>query len=673
MTFVPSPVLPFVPRPVLTFVVGVTGHRPPRLGEREQPFVELRLRTVFAAIEKTCAYIFESAHNTYARNPHDDADGVPYRVRLLTAFAEGTDQSAARLAPAHWEVEAILPMPQEAYEQTFAPAKSSDNKDRRREFRDALGRRAGHRIVELPDKPATSRNDSGSWTEIEREVWAPLAYARQGAFMLGQIDLLIAVWDGQNSAVQGGTSEVIKRALYNGVPVLWLSSTRDRAPWLMTRPEELDRGTEAADALEGPLTDTMTEILCPPGAPEERGRTGETSAAERLSGFLAEKRREFSYCAFYDCFKRGWRFWTWRPRIRLIHKQARQNWDSFRERAPNGHDFSERLESVLRPRHFAADALATHYGHAYRSVYLLGYVLAMAALTITLIGTLPFVPHEGIESFKIKAIFVCVELLMIFGVIVVVGSGRRYHWHARWMDYRALAEQLRHLRFLALVGKTDESRRIARFSAAGANWAAWYLRATIRELGLPYGHLDQAFQRKALLATQEYELKDQLKFHRGTETELSHLHHRLHLWGDVCFYATACVLLLFLGGWTLNVVLASKMGIGAMATGDCSVDEVLGCTLDLFRPFVVFLAALLPALGATLAGVRFTGDFEGFATRSKATADSLERLREDYQGAADRVDLDLTAGVLVATARVMTQDLNEWRSVYALKRLTLPA
>jgi len=59
-------------------------------------------------------------------------------------------------------------------------------------------------------------------------------------------------------------------------------------------------------------------------------------------------------------------------------------------------------------------------------------------------------------------------------------------------------------------------------------------------------------------------------------------------------------------------------------------------------------------MGAATAGVRFTGDFEGFASRSKETADGLERLEAEYEYAEDRVDFDLTAETLAATARVMT-------------------
>lgn len=121
----------------------------------------------------------------------------------------------------------------------------------------------------------------------------------------------------------------------------------------------------------------------------------------------------------------------------------------------------------------------------------------------------------------------------------------------------------------------------------------------------------------------------------------------------------------------LNLVLPLAPGV----TGGqgCAADGTLGCALEGVKPWVVLFAAVLPAMGAAIASVRFTGDFEGFAVRSQETADSLDRLRADYERAEDRVDFDTTAETLIDTARSMTEDLSGWKSLYALKRLTLPA
>ena len=84
-------------------------------------------------------------------------------------------------------------------------------------------------------------------------------------------------------------------------------------------------------------------------------------------------------------------------------------------------------------------------------------------------------------------------------------------------------------------------------------------------------------------------------------------------------------------------------------------------------------AALLPAIGAAVAGIRFTGDFEGYADRSMLTASELIVLKSRYARAVDSLELDKTAAILIETARLMGEDIDGWQSLYTRKRLALPA
>jgi hypothetical protein len=56
---------------------------------------------------------------------------------------------------------------------------------------------------------------------------------------------------------------------------------------------------------------------------------------------------------------------------------------------------------------------------------------------------------------------------------------RGFRWHERWLEYRALAEGLRHGRFLAFVsdfGRIQEST--PRSGGHPSLWMLWYIRAT---------------------------------------------------------------------------------------------------------------------------------------------------------------------------------------------------
>ena len=42
--------------------------------------------------------------------------------------------------------------------------------------------------------------------------------------MLAQSDVLIAIWDGEDAKGKGGTGQIVKEALINEIPVVWINS-----------------------------------------------------------------------------------------------------------------------------------------------------------------------------------------------------------------------------------------------------------------------------------------------------------------------------------------------------------------------------------------------------------------------------------------------------------------
>jgi len=183
------------PQPRLTLRVGVTGHRPNKLPNADLTRIERQLRAVFAAIEAAVATI---------------SDAKPYRIRLISGFAEGADQLAVAACPADWTVEAILPFPKDEYLKDFAQSAAGDGRDVRGEFLASLARAAI--VTELPTAPDAPREQG---------------YVVFGRFLLQQIDLLIAVWDGEDPK-PGGTGVVARDARERGIPVVWLATGADQ-------------------------------------------------------------------------------------------------------------------------------------------------------------------------------------------------------------------------------------------------------------------------------------------------------------------------------------------------------------------------------------------------------------------------------------------------------------
>ncbi len=132
------------------------------------------------------------------------------------------------------------------------------------------------------------------------------------------------------------------------------------------------------------------------------------------------------------------------------------------------------------------DALAVHFSHLYRSVYVPAYFLSAVAVFIGLGGM--FAVHIDQKGIIVLVVFIVIGL-----IIALIFLGRHWFWHERWLDYRALAESLRHGRFLAFL---SEFGRVHDGSAGLITrpWTLWYLRATMRELDLPSAMLGSTYQ-----------------------------------------------------------------------------------------------------------------------------------------------------------------------------------
>jgi hypothetical protein len=619
-------------KPMLTFVVGIAGHRTNKLSGDSALRAERQLGEVFAAMDAACAARLDHDSSRYA------AGG--YRIRLVSSFAEGADQLAIKVRPRHWEACAVLPFPRERYEQDFVERDSSGHilRDRRKEFRDLLGKDAT--VVELAesyDKP----------TE---------AYARAASFMLGQIDLLIAVWDGEKAAGKGGTAETVALALVAGIPVVWLSTMRDQPPRLLRDIREA--ALHSTEARAPTIADAVDQVFALGGM-----------AAERLDVFLGEPWRPYCRWIAYDALRRfplSWR-WRWRIPARDL-PEIKKEWEGITAQMPVKGGFRSRIEEILLPRFAAADMLASHFSHVYRSAFVLGYMCAAIAVAIALIGILPIGSEtSGIgKAVRFKALLAAAELVPITAAIFIVGFGRSKHWHRRWLDYRALAESLRHLRFLAPIGACPRDPFQADGAERGLAWVRWYLHATIREIGCPNVVIDAEYQRALLGATDRLEVDAQISYHADNRDQLENLHHTLVKAGDTCFVAIGAILVVFL------LAYLAALAVGAGPPAIARHRESLMIILHSAKPLMTYLAAFLPALGAAIAGIRFTGDFEGFADQSAQTADALANLKPGYARAMDEPDLAKTASILIETARVMTVDLGGWHSLYKRRDLTLP-
>ncbi len=263
------------------------------------------------------------------------------------------------------------------------------------------------------------------------------------------------------------------------------------------------------------------------------------------------------------------------------------------------------------------------------------------------------------------------ELVVIYWIVRVIRHGRGHHWHERWIDYRGIAESLRHGRFLAYVSEFGHSHQT---TFASQPWTVWYIRATLREIGLPAALLDAEYQHPLLKAMLTHEVEGQIKYHETTAASMGKLDHFLHRWASILHTVIPGVLLLFLVIYGIHLAFTSKQIANAITQIAPDIDEWLLKAVDFGKLLVVLAAAGLPAIGAALAGIREQGDFDGAKERSLRMTGQLIELKKQYEAALNRQPrLNKTAEMLIETARVMSEDLAAWQELYGRKRLNLPA
>jgi hypothetical protein len=497
------------PKPRLTLRIGITGHRPNKLSNATGKQVELQLRRVFATIEIAAKDIFKANAGIYADKPP--------QFRLVSGFAEGADQLALLACPHGWLIEGILPFPEDEYLKDFSKSAGGSNRDVRHEFLETL--KKATTITQMP-LPTPGRRDQG--------------YLNAGSYLLRQLDVLITVWDGTPPKL-GGTGAIAKQAYEGGIPVIWLSTLGNHAPRLITDfNEKGDPIAPEADCTQGPLLDALMPLFAGPS--REIGRSSR-SPEGALKEFYSEVWRPRCYFPVYDFLMRI--STLQRPRA-VIHARSFESrymdWDEFLDAAPAATDLRDRLRRVLLPRFIWADTLAVHFSHLYRSAYVLAYFLSAVAVFIGLGGM--FSVHIGQEG---RLVFV--EFVVIGVIIALIYLGRHRRWHERWLDYRALAESLRHERFLAFIsefGRFHDS--LSEPITHNPPWTLWYLRTTLRELGLPSATLDSTYQWRILSATKTYEIDEQIKYHEENRQNGRCIDHLLQYIGISCFLVTFSIL-----------------------------------------------------------------------------------------------------------------------------------
>lgn len=562
-------------------------------------------------IEEALSLLRSEALKLHERERDLFADKDP-RLLFVSPLADGADQLAAETAlRLGFELQALLPFDCDTYRNSLAEQASRERFDRLLE--------AASCLLQLPG-------------ELEHQLDA---FVMTGRATVAHCNMLLAVWDGLPPRGRGGTGEVVQLAITRGTPVLHVPTDADspvRLLWSAFDPAVLTVGDEPTverPADPASLQTMLASLLMPPADPDER-RFLHAFTNERIRRIRAR----IEYPLLLAVAGAG-RFGTRHIAERHSARQIREEWRQYREGCGSACDVSAPLP-LLEDAYSWADRLATHFAQTYRSGHIFSFLFGGIAVCL------------GLSAFmapQLKLHFAAAEIVITLAIVLNAHIGTRDEWHRRWLDYRQLAERLRPMRSLKLLGLAAPDPPGTQTNPVPRRWIDWYAIGVWRAMACPAGAIDLAGAPRLAGAIADHEIAPQVAYHQRNSRQIDRLDRRLGTVGTMLFVAT------------LIVSVATLIGLGLGASW-----------VERNSDWFTLVSAGFPALGTAVFGIRFQADFGGDAVRSMATANTLRQLEDELRR---NVTLSRAADLTEQAARVMLGDLDEWRLVNQQRDLSV--
>ncbi len=592
------------PLPALAFRVGVTGHR---------YLPDERLQELRRGLRLLLQHIRETVSAIGARHGDVYADGGNATLVVISPLARGADVLVAEHATSlGYKLDVPTPY-------------------------DLVG--SGSRVTGDESPPAELYHGARARFVLDGIDGDSQAYVEVGRRVVDNSDLLIAFWDGRPAAGPGGTAEIVRAARDHDIPVVHFHTERPGPITLWTGPDPVDAAT--IEGLLPKITRLLDLALAPPGAaPEGAGHQPLNLLRqyfdERTPRAFRRRTLGKAYAIFTQLVANP-------ADIRLLRLPAdpvaasredwRENWDE--ARLPLA--LTSQIEHKLL-EHFAwANYLSILYAIRYRSAFFWIYVLAFVAVGAAVAGhvadaLVPVLrdrltgcaPPYGPLAFcrwgarlpdilnAAAPIMPWSELAALLLILGLFFRGRKGKYHEKWVDYRSLAERIRHLSFLMPLGTTSPAIRVpvpAQHADPSSTWLNWLFRAIVRQAGLFRATVDVEYLAKCRSLLREHILRGQAAYHQRLGERLGKLHRRLHFLTIVLFGAALAVSL-----WHILTLIVPKLH-GLHSEGHSQI---------------LFAAAvLLPTLGAAIHGFLSQGDFENVALRAESAHEQLARLHDE--------------------------------------------
>jgi len=608
------------PRVAPTIRIGGIGHR--RIGPQAAQKI--------AATVGRCLQEIRFAGEEALRRPRALTEFTgPLDVFVITPLAEGADRLIAHAALANQcQLGAVIPLALADYEATFDLAPSGGSGQD--EFRNLLARATlpkGYGILVL-DGPSEDESDKvQSYRDGARTVarWS---------------DILIAVLRADRANSETGLS--VRDAVERGMPVILIDPQTPDQFSLSINGSVLSKEAEARSALKLWVARLLGASLTPNG-----NRTPERA-------FQAYRAEDVACDTSLPCdFESGgpytigsaapwWISWFWGANRLLAEgmgrdaggnsaaSQARvpvQAWDMPFDRAAAA-PFVE-----LYLRHHRADVVASYFAELHRSAQLLAAILGIIVATIAITDAITR-PAANFATL--------VELACLLYAVLIVAVAYRQRWLERWIDYRLIAEVLRHAKYLLVCGHPVSFAGFGQYAtvtSAEHNWIYEHCRHVLRSQRIAMPRRSEDTSAEVLNFLTRYLVDQcidgQIAYHRRTARLRNAAGRVLH-------------------NLTVAVVAVTVVAVAAK--------------LFFLTPALYVASVLLPIVAGALLAMRAYGEHAVVARRSSVVVSALLQRKERMEKSRTIAELERH---MAMAAETLLRDVDGWLELFTDKHIEM--
>lgn len=270
-----------------------------------------------------------------------------------------------------------------------------------------------------------------------------------------------------------------------------------------------------------------------------------------------------------------------------------------------------------------AATLAARYQGRYLMAGTWVYILAATSVATVTVVTLFF---EGRSLFGIPGErLIWLEVAQIVAIMMLLAISALRGWHRKWIDYRFLAERLRAAMFLFVAGIPCDPPGPVRQQSASDEWTIRAFRWIASMCPMPSSIVEAMDPVKNFVL--HAWIEDQRRFYEGK----CRLHEFRHKWLEIAGYAV--------------------FGLTAVAA-------ILHANVR--SNFLASFAIILPAVGASVAGIRTFREHLRNSKRYESMAEYLKRVVAEIKKESDAKHLQST---LLEANEMMMREHTEWRVV----------